>query len=322
VPGIHRSLQSPCTIVVKDYKLLPNNNMKAADSADYPFLCSLRTSYVHPIGEEAGADPQYQFASCFPVAPNILLTASHAVYDDRFFSAGYKISQIESRQLQFYSQREEKEDSQRALCTLIPNASKKEVVEKDPITGDEWILPRDYAFLHVIEPVHYYPKFLIPKVARVGDSIVFPARRPNIARDVSLVDDVKFALILAFQYGGLSEAEARKKASDMNIDLKVLQQLLGSEVMIQGKGKVLKVADGLIAHDSHFFRGMSGTFGSVAPGTFSCVGISSGTGAISPGTNYNVAVDINREDFKEDYAKIVLPNLPRDVQLSVEKFLK
>jgi hypothetical protein len=67
---------------------------------------------------------------------------------------------------------------------------------------------------------------------------------------------------------------------------------------------------------------MSGTFGSVAPGTFSCIGISAGTGSVSPGTNYNVAMDINRDDFKEDYAKIVLPNLPHDVRHEAEKFLK
>ena len=77
-----------------------------------------------------------------------------------------------------------------------------------------------------------------------------------------------------------------------------------------------------MAHTSPFFRGMSGSFGSVAPGTFSCIGISAGTGTTSPGTNYNVALDINREDFKEDYAKIVLPSLPRDAQAEAEKFLK
>ncbi len=84
---------------------------------------------------------------------------------------------------------------------------------------------------------------------------------------------------------------------------------------------MLKVAHGLLAHNSPFFRGMTGTFGSVAPGTFSCIGSSAGTGLLSPGTNYNVAVDINRDDFKEDYANIVLPNLPPDVRCEVEKFL-
>jgi len=96
----------------------------------------------------------------------------------------------------------------------------------------------------------------------------------------------------------------------LKIDLAVLQHLIGIADMIQGE-----------AHNSPFFRGMSGTFGSVAPGTFSCVGISAGTGSLSPGSNYNVAVDVNRDDFKEDYAKIVLPNLPADVRREAEKFL-
>jgi hypothetical protein len=67
---------------------------------------------------------------------------------------------------------------------------------------------------------------------------------------------------------------------------------------------------------------MSGTYGSVSPGTFSCIGISAGFGITSPGTNYNVTLDINRGDFKEDYAKIVLPALPLHFRTEAEKFLK
>lgn len=32
------------------------------------------------------------YGSCFPVAPNIILTARHAVYDSKFIDAGYKVS--------------------------------------------------------------------------------------------------------------------------------------------------------------------------------------------------------------------------------------
>lgn len=46
----------------------------------------------------------------------------------------------------------------------------------------------------------------------------------------------------------------------------------------------------------------------LAPGTFSSIGISAGLGSVSPGTNYNVGVDINRADFKEDYAASPSPS--------------
>lgn len=38
---------------------------------------------------------------------------------------------------------------------------------------------------------------LIPKTARVGDAIVFPALRPDLTDDISLVDDALFTLMLA-----------------------------------------------------------------------------------------------------------------------------
>jgi len=309
----NQSLQSPCTLIVKDYELLPSNAMKAADPAYSPFLCSLTTFYTHPIGEKIGAEPEYIRGSSFPVAPNILLTAAHCVFSERLGSAGYEVSSIESRQPQF--------SPQPSSCISIQNVSKKDIGEKDPVTNEEWILPKDYTFVRVEQPVPRWSKFLIPRVAQEGDTVVFPALRPNIARDVLLVNDIKYALILAFQYGGLTEDEARDRAHQMQINLEALQQLVGVADMIQGEGRILKVAHGLMAHNSPFFRGMSGTFGSVAPGTFSCIGISSGTGSISPGTNYNVSIDINRDDFKEDYAAIVLPNLPADVRHKAEKFL-
>jgi len=97
---------------------------------------------------------------------------------------------MESRQPQF--------SLQPSSCISIQNVSEKNVSEKDPITKAEWILPRDYAFVRVTQPVPRWTKFVIPRVAQEGDTIVFPALRPNIARDVSLIDDIKFALILAF----------------------------------------------------------------------------------------------------------------------------
>lgn len=96
---------------------------------------------------------------------------------------------MESRQPQF--------SPEPSSCVPIQNVSKKDIGEKDPITKEEWILPRDYAFVRVMQPVPRRTKFLLPRVAQEGDTLVFPALRPNIARDVSLVDDIKFALILA-----------------------------------------------------------------------------------------------------------------------------
>jgi hypothetical protein len=79
---------------------------------------------------------------------------------------------------------------------------------------------------------------------------------------------------------------------------------------------------GLVAHNSGFLTGMAGTFGSVTSGTFSCIGSSAGYGVISSGTNYNVAVDVNRADFKEDYANLVLPHLSGKYYAAATEFLR
>jgi len=286
--------------------------LQQADKSYHPFLYSLTSYLSHPIGVKMGYEPRYTLAPCFPVAPNILLTAAHAIYPEEHINAGYENFLIESRQPHL---------SQRSTCTHIQNPSKKALQEKDPVSNEDWLLARDYAFLHVAQPVS---NFLIPKAAREGDDIVFSCPRPAISpQDLDVITDIKFALYVAYQYGGsISDAEAWKRAQETKINSEVLQSLLGSADLIQGTGKVLKLAHGLMAHNSPFFCGMSGAFGSVAPGTFSCIGISAGTGVTSPGTNYNVALDICREDFKQDYAKIVLPTLPNNIWPEVEKFIK
>jgi hypothetical protein len=58
--------------------------------------------------------------------------------------------------------------------------------------------------LKVTQSVLQWSEFLIPKVAQEGDAMVFPALCPNIARDVSLVADIKFALVLAVYHLYLS----------------------------------------------------------------------------------------------------------------------
>jgi hypothetical protein len=39
--------------------------------------------------------------------------------------------------------------------------------------------------------------FLIPKAAREGDDIAFPSIRPDVSKDSSIVDDIKFGLYVA-----------------------------------------------------------------------------------------------------------------------------
>jgi hypothetical protein len=76
--------------------------------------------------------------------------------------------------------------------------SKVEVVEKDPVMEEPWmILPKDYVFLHVPQPVPRWSNVLIPKAAREGDTIVFPALRPDLTEDINLVGDVLYSLVLA-----------------------------------------------------------------------------------------------------------------------------
>jgi len=314
IPVTTHKLQSACSVIVRDYKLAPTNYMEAAKPEHQPFLCSVIPSYMHPIGKMLFPQAMVAtYGSGFPVAPNILLTASHTVQDDTFIGAGYEISSIVSYQPHF--------DSKPLSCSIIPRVSRKVVEEKDPVTGASWILPNDYMFLRVQQPVPHQTSILLPKVARVGDPIVFPALRPNLQGDLHLVPDILFALSLVFQHGGLLEKEAEEHMKKIGIDPTILEKFAGTTNTLQSEGKVLKVAYGLIAHDSSFLRGMSGTFGSVASGTFSCVGISAGLGSIIPGSNYNVAVDINRADFKEDYAAIVLPHLPHNARLQAERFL-
>jgi hypothetical protein len=84
-------------------------------------------------------------------------------------------------------------------CDIIPHVSKV-VEEKDPITEESWILPKDYVFLCVQQSVPHWTNVLIPKAAREGDPIVFPALRPDLTEDLDLVDDTLFALLQAVCY--------------------------------------------------------------------------------------------------------------------------
>ena len=70
-------------------------------------------------------------------------------------------------------------------------------MEKDPVREEAWILPKDYVFLRVLQPVPHWSSILIPKAAREGDAIVFPALRPDLTDDYSLVGDTLFSLSVA-----------------------------------------------------------------------------------------------------------------------------
>lgn len=69
------------------------------------------------------------------------------------------------------------------------------MIEKDPITGEEWKFKKDYTFLHV--PKTTFSKFLIPKIAKEGDTIIFPALYTNIFKDIDLSTDTLCGLASA-----------------------------------------------------------------------------------------------------------------------------
>ncbi len=168
------------------------------------------------MGNKINIDSEYTYGSCFPVAPNILLTARQCVFDEHLINAGgYGVSTqpfsntllslilfphcIFTQIASIVSQQPHSFLNHQVVAS-IENSSKKDVREKDPITKEDWKLQRDYTFVHVMQPVHHSTKFLLPRAAREGDTLVFPALRPNVARDVYLVADIKATLILAVCY--------------------------------------------------------------------------------------------------------------------------
>jgi len=165
-----------------------------------------------------------------------------------------------------------------------------------------------------------FSKYLLPTNAVEGDKLHFPAKRPIITIDG--VNDIKFALVLEL-CKEMNLAEATRKVDELNITLESVLSYVSSSAVLQGEGLVLKIKHGLVAHTSPAFKGMSGSFGTtdILRSSFSCIGISAGLGVCSPGSNYNVAVDVNRDDFKENYLHIVVPHLPINDQRHVANCL-
>ena len=56
------------------------------------YLFDLVKGYTHPIGEQIeGFQPLFSSGSCFPVAPNIVLTTKHTLEEEDFLRAGYQV---------------------------------------------------------------------------------------------------------------------------------------------------------------------------------------------------------------------------------------